>query len=1205
MTQHFEESAVRKYLLGELEGEEPGRRVEERLLLDPDFWAELEEAEDDLIDDYVRGALGAGERASFERHFLSTPERLEKLAFARVFNRRLTPAPEVEVTSAPARTQAPAPRRFAWLRWPQVPRYVTAAALAVVVLAAALLVWRVFFRRPDLSEGLAALRAAYGDVRPVEPRVSGLGYGRLAETRGAGGGPADPDARRRAERLLGDALHERPGPDTRHALGRLYLYERKFDDAIRHLEVAAAEAPGDARLQSDLGAALLERGKDAQARGDGGPADVDFARALERFDAALKLDPALKDALFNRALALEYMRLDADAAAAWRAYLEQDADAASPWAAEARQRLSRLEERQRRGEVEREGRFGVFTDAFRARDAERAWAPLGLSRSRAGNKVVERILDAYFERGAAGGGSRESLDMLSFAGEVEERKTGDRFTAELARFYRGAGAPQLAAAARGRALMREAAALFDRAEFEKAAEVSADARREFGGGGDACEALLAEQWEGVCRLRIPEAEKAAATFERLAETSEERGYAALRAQALQALCDANTSLAEPTRAREYADRALGLSESIGYGENIVRCFQSYTGLDRQARRYRESLAWSRRGIDLALEVSSDPKLLWNFYAEAGLNYSELDLGGAALAYEGEALRLALLSKWPVIVERSYARLSQVHLKLRDTAAAVRYADLAVEQGRHVAGVKSRDNIVANALRHLGHVYRQAGDHARALESYDQSLALYAGLGLKVYDLEARRGKLLSYRALGDDEAAGREIEALLARLGEYRRNLREVQNRDSFFDASQNVYDAAAEFAYTRRGDPRAAFDLAEGSHARTLLDLMRSNAEEAGGPAGPDLRPALTTEALGFEEIRRRMPERAQILLYHVLEDRLLVWLVSRGRELESRSLGLGRAELDAKVDAYVGMVSRGEGEDDGRRASAAKELYAVLIAPLEPSLDAGGRLCIVADKRLHLLPFASLVSPASGRHLFEERTLLDSPSASVFVVASEAARGRAGARAETLLSVGDPRFDRDKFRDLPALPSAGREAGEVAALYGARPLTGGEAGEEEVTRAMRDADVIHLASHYVADERWPLLSRLLLAPKGRGGADDGELQALEVYRMKLPRARLVVLSACRTNGERLYRGEGADGIARPFIAAGAPLVVASRWPVESAPTADLMVSFHRHRRLGGLPTAEAFRRAQLDMLNGPDLVNRQPRHWAAFTLIGGSADF
>jgi CHAT domain-containing protein len=79
--------------------------------------------------------------------------------------------------------------------------------------------------------------------------------------------------------------------------------------------------------------------------------------------------------------------------------------------------------------------------------------------------------------------------------------------------------------------------------------------------------------------------------------------------------------------------------------------------------------------------------------------------------------------------------------------------------------------------------------------------------------------------------------------------------------------------------------------------------------------------------------------------------------------------------------------------------------------------------------------------------------------------------------------------------------------------------------------------------------------------------------------------------------------GMARPFLVAGVPLVAASLWPVASDPTADLMTSFHRYRRQGGLNSAAALRQAQLDMLN--DSEYSPPYYWASFALIGGYASF
>jgi CHAT domain-containing protein len=122
---------------------------------------------------------------------------------------------------------------------------------------------------------------------------------------------------------------------------------------------------------------------------------------------------------------------------------------------------------------------------------------------------------------------------------------------------------------------------------------------------------------------------------------------------------------------------------------------------------------------------------------------------------------------------------------------------------------------------------------------------------------------------------------------------------------------------------------------------------------------------------------------------------------------------------------------------------------------------------------------------------------------------------------------------------------------------------------------------------------------------ASDGVLQAYEFYGMNLSRLRLVVLSACQTAGEQNFKGEGAVGLARPFQAAGIPLVVASLWPVESYSSKELMVMFHKYRKSVGLSTAQALRRAQLDMLKSASAELRNPYNWAAYTVIGGHSNF
>jgi CHAT domain-containing protein len=290
---------------------------------------------------------------------------------------------------------------------------------------------------------------------------------------------------------------------------------------------------------------------------------------------------------------------------------------------------------------------------------------------------------------------------------------------------------------------------------------------------------------------------------------------------------------------------------------------------------------------------------------------------------------------------------------------------------------------------------------------------------------------------------------------------------------------------------------------------------------------------------------------------------------------------------------------------------LYDDLIAPVERYLDRSRVLCVIPDKSLNYLPFEALISSASGRYLVEDYKVERAPSATILIVSSEQAKNRERATKEKLLSVGNPSFNRDEFGWLPDLPEAVREADEIAALY--QPeihLTGMAATADRVKQALVNADVIHLATHAVADERSPLLSKLLMARTTTNDAKKGThdvLRAAEIYELRLPRARVVVLSACRTGVDRTYRGEGAVGLARPFLVAGVPIVIASLWAVDSEVAAELMISFHKHRKQDPdrITTVEALRRAQLDMIHKPQPNSQEAFGWAAFTAIGGYADF
>jgi CHAT domain-containing protein len=97
-----------------------------------------------------------------------------------------------------------------------------------------------------------------------------------------------------------------------------------------------------------------------------------------------------------------------------------------------------------------------------------------------------------------------------------------------------------------------------------------------------------------------------------------------------------------------------------------------------------------------------------------------------------------------------------------------------------------------------------------------------------------------------------------------------------------------------------------------------------------------------------------------------------------------------------------------------------------------------------------------------------------------------------------------------------------------------------------------------------------------------------------------LVVLAGCGTASGPVSGGAGSLSLARAFLAARVPTVVASLWPVVDDRTAHVMTALHT-RLSGGDDPAHALREAQVMLLRSPDPELRSPSTWAAFRAFGG----
>jgi len=107
MTNSYDNQTLFAYLLGALPDSE-SERLDEMTFIDGEFAEAVKIAEKDLVDSYVGGELSDQMREQFESHYMASPLRREKVAFARALDNFAyqagkasdpTPAPLREVPS--------------------------------------------------------------------------------------------------------------------------------------------------------------------------------------------------------------------------------------------------------------------------------------------------------------------------------------------------------------------------------------------------------------------------------------------------------------------------------------------------------------------------------------------------------------------------------------------------------------------------------------------------------------------------------------------------------------------------------------------------------------------------------------------------------------------------------------------------------------------------------------------------------------------------------------------------------------------------------------------------------------------------------------------------------------------------------------------------------------------------------------------------
>lgn len=1179
MEQSDEQSKIRRYLLnGASEAERAA--LDERLLTDDVFFEEITIAEENLFQDYADGNLADAERESFKKSFLTCEKNRRRVKFARALRQYV----DEQEDSARAGIK---PGFFDSLKaWFAAP--VPAAAIAVLIIGA-VAVFFIWKSNSEESEVLVALNKFQKNSRPVEARITGFDYAPKIEGSRGTHAAQSLDFQMAKSRATAAVLED-PNAANHHALGRVFLAEKDFEKSVEQFEKAARLAPRDAKIRNDLGVALMEK---ANLQAEGSLAN--FGKANEELANAIALDRNLLEAYFNKALCLQNMPGAPQAREAWQEYLKRDST--SEWAKEAQRNLENLAS-QKPVSKQNEEILRDFLAAHGSGDRERAWQTLSRNREIITGKLIPQQLAFLFvdaKSEGRGPEARDYLNALLFAGALEQEKGGDPFWRETAEFYAALRDDKIPFLKKAQDAIKNAYRLALDANYEGARQEFEKARRVYAEIGDLRQEKLCAYWLGYVFNRLKNIPKSVETLQIVEDYNTSKNYKWLSAHTLCWLAINESEAGKTSKALEFYERALAQAEAVSDTYNSQKILSLIADEYKSLKRNDAALKYLEKSLELEKLPEASQRQKWRDYEAVTKTFYTMRYYQTALVYGHELLSLAFVNNENSFKCDSYSTLGAVYSALKKYDEAIDLTQKGLETAQALNSDEEKAVESANAHLHLGKLEILRGHADQALIHYDRAASFFEASDYQGGRYEAHKGKLFCYLAEKRDAEFQSQLPKVLELFENNRKSILEEQNRNTFFENEQDVYDIAINYEFAKANFVRA-FDYSEKSRSRSLLDLRTSAVRITKDKTQPEIRfsPTVFTP-LNLTEIQAEMPENVQLLEYSVLSDRVLIWLITKD-SLKTAQVEIAAEKLNETVSKYLALVSKNIDFDEQREL--ATELYRILISPIEDQLDENREICIVPDKFLFRLPFAALFS---GKYLIEKYAIFYAPSANVFLICSKKAEKLKAPTSEILLAVGDPAFDQTLYKNLPRLPSAEKETLDIRNLYDDASIvfTKADATKSRIMENLSKADVIHFAGHYLVNESSPLLSGLLLAESG----EDSNLANYEILGEKLARARLIVLSACRTSLEKYYDGEGMIGISRAFLATDVPLVVASQWEVDSEASAKLMIAFHRHRKLDRSSTVKALQRAQIEMLR--DEKFQKTYYWSPFAAVGGYAEF
>ncbi|MCJ7485327.1 MAG: tetratricopeptide repeat protein [Candidatus Aminicenantes bacterium] len=350
----------------------------------------------------------------------------------------------------------------------------------------------------------------------------------------------------------------------------------------------------------------------------------------------------------------------------------------------------------------------------------------------------------------------------------------------------------------------------------------------------------------------------------------------------------------------------------------------------------------------------------------------------------------------------------------------------------------------------------------------------------------------------------------------------------------------------------------------------------------------ALSIKPASLGDVQRDIPTGAVFLEYFIAPEELYVFCIGKDFFL-ARSTAIAEPELNTLVNRFLRQCQEPPSGGTERLLPLAKQLYQVLVAPVDDIIEKYETVVVVPFGILYYVPFQALVKETGGKpeYLIERKRLCYTTSATFADILKNESRGN-----KTFMAFGNP------DGSLPAATEEMRTLREKFFKADTKVFTAGEATKDAFLRQAKDVNILHLATHGVLETN-PLDSYLLFAGASKKAQ---ELTLLEVagYTALREKNSLVFLSACQTAKEAAKSGTGSELItlAEAFAMAGAPTLVATLWEVEDNSTRIFALAFYDALMIKKKDKLDALRAGQIALIRSAEYSH--PFYWASFIMIG-----